>query len=248
LAYCRRFTWVAAGLLSACVTAFEPAATRGEVEFEALAPDVWMHTSYETFASGARVLSHGLVIVRGDHSVLVDSGWNDAQTADILDWAELELRKPVQTAIFTHAHADKMGGVDTVRARGIATYASALTNALAPEEGVRPAEYALDLPDAGDRVTLEGLDIFYPGAGHSRDNITVYHPDSRILFGGCLIRPGETESLGNTADADLSHWADAARLLKSEYPDSSQVVPSHGAPGSIDLLSHTEKLADPANP
>lgn len=76
MAYCRRFTWVAAGLLSACVTAFEPAATRGEVEFEALAPDVWMHTSYETFASGARVLSHGLVIVRGDHSVLVDSGWN----------------------------------------------------------------------------------------------------------------------------------------------------------------------------
>lgn len=35
----------------------------------------------------------------------------------------------------THAHQDKMGGMDALHAAGIATYANALSNQLAPQEG-----------------------------------------------------------------------------------------------------------------
>ncbi|WP_084398566.1 subclass B1 metallo-beta-lactamase [Henriciella aquimarina] len=229
-------------LLSACASHEAAADAPGAVEFEQLAPGVWMHTSYETVEGYGPVLSHGLIVVRGDHSVLVDTGWNDDQTAEILDWVQTTLGKPVEAAVFTHAHSDKMGGVQAVRDRGIETYANALSNRLAPSVGLTPAEHSLELSDPGDTADLDGLEVLYPGGGHTRDNITVYDPQSRILFGGCLVRPAESDTLGNTNDADMAYWPQAATNLLTAYPDAVMVVPSHGAPGGPELPGHTAAL------
>jgi metallo-beta-lactamase class B len=32
------------------------------------------------------------------------------------------------------------------------------------------------------------LQAYYPGAGHTRDNIVVWVPQDKVLFGGCLIK------------------------------------------------------------
>ena len=49
----------------------------------------------------------------------------------ILNWIKQEINLPVALAVVTHAHQDKMGGMDALHAAGIATYANALSNQLA---------------------------------------------------------------------------------------------------------------------
>ena len=67
----------------------------------------------------------------------------DDQTAQILNWIKQEINLPVALAVVTHAHQDKMGGMDALHAAGIATYANALSNQLAPARGMVAAQHSL---------------------------------------------------------------------------------------------------------
>jgi glyoxylase-like metal-dependent hydrolase (beta-lactamase superfamily II) len=153
----------------------------------------------------------------------------------------------VKLAVFTHAHADKMGGVGIVRKRGIQTYALARSNELAIKRGFTPAEAALELRVNGPLQTLGPLTVFYPGAGHTADNIVVNIEGAGILFGGCLIRPGNSDNLGNTADGNVQHWATATEALAARFPDPKIVVPSHGPLAGRELFTHTIALAKAAS-
>ena len=74
---------------------------------------------------------NGLIVRDGGRVLLVDTAWTDDQTAQILNWIKQEINLPVALAVVTHAHQDKMGGMDALHAAGIATYANALSNQLA---------------------------------------------------------------------------------------------------------------------
>ena len=76
-----------------------------------------------------------MIVRDGGRVLLVDTAWTDDQTAQILNWIKREINLPVALAVVTHAHQDKMGGMDALHAAGIATYANALSNQLAPQEG-----------------------------------------------------------------------------------------------------------------
>lgn len=212
------------------------------MSFEPLAPHVWLHLSTFEIAPWGEVPSYGLVVVRGDTALLIDTAWTDAQTEQILRWAEENLGAPIRAAVFTHAHRDKMGGVGALRARGVATYAASDSNALAAERGVTPAEHALAFGPDGLSHELAPALVFDPGPGHTADNIVIALPEAGVLFGGCLIRPADATDLGNTADADIDHWDDAVEAVASRFPDLPIVVPSHGRPGGRELLAHTAKL------
>lgn len=222
----------------------------GGVTFRRIAPGVWLHSAYRTMASGP-VVSNGLVVENGDTAVLVDTAWDDAQTRSILQWARERLRRPVTAAIATHAHADKMGGMKALRDAGVKTFAARLSNQDAPARGLIPAEVSLDFDNGGwlttasreDAAVLGRLRVFYPGAGHTRDNIVVAVTDASIVFGGCLIRPPGSTDMGNTADGDLSHWDAAAEAVGSAFPDARTVIPSHGPPSGRELLTLTADLA-----
>ena len=213
----------------------------------ALAPGIWLHTSEKTVPPYGSIASNGLVVARGERgAVLVDTAWTDAQTAALLALIEEELGRPVTAAVVTHAHDDKMGGVAALHAAGVATFAHPVSNALAPSRGLTAARGDLRFSAAGEAdepPALGGLTVFYPGPGHTADNIVVLAEGAGVLFGGCLIRPGGAASIGNTSDADLSHWDAAAETVARRFPRASVVVPSHGAPGGRTLLAHTAALA-----
>ena len=79
----------------------------------------------------------------------------------------------------------------------------------------------------------------YFGGGHTIDNITVYLPEKKILFGGCLIKEMAAQNLGFTGDAVMKDWAFTVQKVMAAYPDIQYVVPGHGAYGGKNLLKHT---------
>lgn len=223
---------------------------------EKIAEGVWVHKSYETIEPYGSVLSQGLVIVENDQAIIIDSAWNNADTELIIDLVREDLNATPVLAIPTHAHADKMGGLAEFKKAGIDTVAYDLTNEDAVARGFEAADRSflpsftfgkITAPDAGDPPTLnEGpnIEVFFPGEGHTRDNIVVYVPSAKVIFGGCLIRPGSASTMGNTADGNVDTWAASVRAVADAFPDAEIVVPSHGKAAGRELLDHTIQLAE----
>lgn len=225
---------------------------------EKIGDGVWIHKSYEIIEPWGPILSQGLVIQTNAGVTLVDTAWTDRDTEQLLMLIEKETGALPSVAIVTHAHQDKMGGMNALIAAGVETYAAPMTNEDAPPRNLTPAENTIMLNDAeaGFIPLIGPMDprnppspmaaVYYPGAGHTRDNIVVYFPPAKVLFGGCLLRPGSANSLGNTADGDVANWADAVRNVASAFPEAEIVIPSHGAMGGRELLDHTLALAEAA--
>ncbi len=229
--------------LNTMADALEPSEDR--VDFTKLADKIWMHTSYKNVEPWGLIFTNGLLIERDDHSILVDTAWNDQLTTQVIEWARNTLQKPIQASIHTHAHDDKMGGMKALHQAGIETFASQMSNKIAPKRDLIAANNDLDLGVVRARVTWQGLSIMYPGGGHTQDNIVVYDETSQVIFGGCLIRPGRSKSLGFTGDANLTYWSQAAQNVANAFPDGSTVISSHGKPGGREVLVNTINITKP---
>lgn len=216
-----------------------------------LRPGVWLHTSYRDVGGFGRVLSHGLVVASGGAALLVNTPWGadpEADTEAVLRAAAQTTGVAVSRAVVTHHHDDSVAGIAALRRAAIPTYATALTADLMANEGWGRPDGRL-APTPGNAWTLrygdQTVEVFYPGPGHTADNVVVFVPAARVLFGGCLIRPGESESLGNTADADLAAWDASVARVRGRYAGRVDVVvPTHGAPGGPALLDHTIRLVE----
>ena len=218
-----------------------PSASPG-LHVEQLEPGVWMHTSYNTF-DGVLYPSNGLIVREGGHLVLLDSAWGAEATEELLAWIENEIGLPVNRALSTHFHDDRTGGVAVLEAAGIPVWSHPMTQRLSAEEGNPVPPNALSGIEApGSTTGFGSLEVLYPGGGHARDNIMVWLPDRRMLYGGCAVRELATDSLGNTADADLAYWPQAISNAQATYPEAKVVIPGHGEPGGAELLEHMHAL------
>lgn len=201
--------------------------------------------------------------------LLLDTPGNEAATRLLLAWIDQrEGHRPVLAAINTHFHIDRLGGNAVLRAAGIPVYGSDLTVRLLKERGLGhgmldllPDEANRPLREAYQAVSLqppdhvfpiaeglrlsfagESVEVFFPGGGHTEDNVVVYLPAQKLLFGACLIKSLESRSRGFVGDADTVHWAASLDTLSGKYPDAQLVVPGHGAPGDRSLIDHTRRL------
>ena len=223
-----------------------PIEVASDLQVSRLRPGVWLHTSWQRLADGSRFPSNGLLLERDDHLLLIDTAWGEAPTERLLGWAEGRLGKRVTLAILTHFHDDRAGGAAVLARRGVRMAAHPLTRELlSPGGGALPDPLG-ELVDAGGAVALDGLEIFYAGPAHTRDNVVVWLPKERILFGGCAVKSLAAQGMGNVADADLASWPDAARRARARYANAELVVPGHGDPGGPELLDHTLRLLDAA--
>ena len=97
---------------------------------------------------------------------------------------------------------------------------------------------------AESAIPVDGVELYYPGPGHTRDNLVVWLPETRMLFAGCLVKSGLARSLGFVAEADLAAWPSALDRLGERYRQVEVVVPGHGPRGGSWLLGHTLKLVE----
>lgn len=158
--------------------------------------------------------------------VLLDTPWNDDQTEALLKKLETLYHEKVIACINTHWHADRVGGVNTLTAHHISTWASAATVAACQANG-KPTPAHAFTKDTSFMFGGVPLQTFYPGAGHTADNIVVYVPQDQVLFAGCFLKSGKATSIGYTGDADLKAWAGSVEKLEKKFPDASIVVPGH---------------------
>lgn len=222
---------------------------------EKIAENVWAHKSYMEIEPWGPVLSQGIVIKTGAGVFLVDTAWDNDDTEELLDLIKEQIGETPTAAIITHAHQDKMGGVGVLNQRGVQTIMHHWTEFDAPERGLEISSlpqsetFYKEEGNAAQPVQIGGLDellFYYPGPGHARDNTVVYYQPAKLLFGGCLIRPGNARSMGNTADGNVNEWAATVRNVANAFPDAEIVIPSHGAAGGKELLDHTIALAEKA--
>lgn len=207
-----------------------------------------------------------IVEMKSSDLVLVDTPYTPEATAEVLEWVEGQLGERKITAINTGFHYDNLGGNSCLIERGIPVYGSELTARLLEERGGEMRAMTLDwlqdpryqryyeaheaLPyvapthlfelDKGLRLEFgdETVQVYYPGPSHSPDNVVVYFPDRKILFGGCMIIG--MDNVGNTSDADVVAWPESVRNL-SRF-DFSLLVPGHGDRLDPGLLEHTIDL------
>jgi metallo-beta-lactamase class B len=84
--------------------------------------------------------------------------------------------------------------------------------------------------------------VTYPGIGHTTDNVVAWLPKQKILFGGCLVKSLDAQSLGNTSDGDLMAFPVTLKKIKAAYQNAKIVVPGHGDWGGLELVDHTLRL------
>lgn len=209
-----------------------------------LARDVWTHTTWKLLANGAPFPSNGLIVKGGSRALLIDTTWPTADMAPMLEQARtLVGALPLAVAV-THAHDDRMSGLDIARAAGIRSFAYHLSQQDAPARGLPLADEVWQGPRKHFDLGRRSVEFFYPGPAHTRDNVVALIADSGVLFGGCMLRAKSNTALGNLADAVVPEWtASVDRVIAEFGARTSIVVPGHGTPGGRDLLDHTRALS-----
>ena len=206
-----------------------------------LRPGVWLHRSWFKLPRWGRVPANGVVLVGKTESLLIDTPWTDAQ----VEWLFGEVRRrfgaPITRVVVTHSHEDCAGGLAAAHRLGAVSYALKATAHKARAAG-KPVPQRTFVGHRSMAAAGTTVELFYPGPGHTTDNIVVHLPAAATLFGGCLIKSAAARSLGNTREADMGRWAASVEAVAARYPRADLVVPGHGAPGGRALLTHTLSL------
>jgi metallo-beta-lactamase class B len=210
------------------------------VELSKIGDSVWVHTTHKILGQ-YNVPSNGLIIQTSAGLILVDTPWDDSLTISLLETTKTHFNQPIVIAVITHAHIDRIGGIKTLRKSGIRVVSLPLVCQKAKESGY-PEPDLLQSADTVLNIGNEKLEIFYPGPGHTLDNIVVWLPRQKVLFGGCLVKSERTTDLGNIEEANLQEWPKSIRTVMEKFKTARVIVPGHGTCGDFHLLQHTLDL------
>lgn len=82
----------------------------------------------------------------------------------------------------THFHDDRTGGLSYFAAKGIKTYTTCQTDSLSIIHHNHRAKFLIP-HDTTFQIGGYVFQTYYPGAGHTQDNIVIWFPQQRILYG-----------------------------------------------------------------
>lgn len=218
----------------------------GGLTISKLTGDYYVYTTYGTLDDGSRYPSNSLYVVTQKGVVMIDVPWDTTQTLPLLDSIEQRHHKKVIASISTHFHKDRTAGLDILKSRGVKTYASAGTIKLCKERNEQLPEYSM-LSDTTFHLGDHILQTYYPGKGHTSDNIVIWFPDAKVLYGGCFIKSMESPDLGNLGDANTKEWAGSIKNLKGKFKNINYVIPGHGNWNNKQAIDHTLTLVKAYN-
>lgn len=213
---------------------------RPKLEFRRLADGVWRHVSW-CHDSGRYFPSNGLIIIDDGQALLVDTSCGVRDTGLLVDRmvgvSNIRL-------VITHAHGDRMKGIDSTRARSIPSFAHERTVRMAAVKDLGIIDQSWSGESCEILVGRRKIELFYPGPAHSADNTVVYIEDCKLLYGGCMVRSLAATNPGGLQFADVCAWENSLKALQQRYAQARIVVPGHGEAGDMRLLAHTAALVE----
>lgn len=225
------------------LTKIQPPKSLDDVRFEELAPGVWRDISYDSVSGLGPYPANGLVAFTKNGVLVVDPGWTPTHGKNISKWIRERAGNAPLTVIPTHFHYDRVGGLPGIpRRKGNHILVFDKTVELLKDDAKKLPVFETFNGEKTITLGSETYDVFYPGPGHTTDNIVIYCRSSRVLFGGCFVKSLDSSGLGNVADADVERWSASIDAVFKRFPDIKVVVPGHGDPGGVELLTHTQEL------
>ena len=216
-----------------------------KITFEQLSPHCWAYTAEGDPNSG--------VIIGEKYIMVSDATATPAMANDLIAQIRKISDKPIKYVLLTHYHAVRVLGASAYVAEGATeVIASRGTYELIVERGAQDMQSEMErfprlfrgadsVPgltwptmvigdgQAGRQGSLEidlggvKVQIWHPGAGHTRGDTIAWVEAEKVLFSGDLV---EYEAGVYTGDAQLEEWPatlEALRELKAEF-----IVPGRG--------------------
>lgn len=208
-----------------------------DLKVDKLDDGVYVHTSFEEVNGWGVVTKHGLVVLDNSDAYIIDTPFTAKDTEALVNWF-VERGFHIKGSVSSHFHSDSTGGIEWLNAHAIPTYASVLTNELLEKAGKVQAKNTFS--GVSYWLVKDKIEVFYPGPGHTQDNLVIWLPEKKILFGGCFVKP---YGLGNLDDANLQAWPNSAKILMSRYKHAKFVVSSHSEIGGAVLLKRAWEQA-----
>ncbi len=226
------------------VLAFNPTLAQPKTQKLKIVPltgNFYIYTTYNDYKED-QVPANGMYLVTDSGVVMFDTPWDTTQFQPLLDSIAMRHNKKVVLAFATHWHSDKTAGLEYYKQQGIRTYTTTQTDLLSKKNDKKRAEFLM----TGDTVFNFGgyrFETFYPGEGHTSDNIVIWFDKERILFGGCLIKGVDDVNLGNLEDANINEYESTLRKLKAKFKKPKHIIIAHNDWSNNNSLKHSIKLA-----
>lgn len=215
--------------------------TNQQLTITPLTGDFYVYTTYNTYEN-SRVPANGMYLVTSNGVVLFDTPWDTTQFQPLLDSIKLKHHQPVTVCFATHWHSDKTAGLEYYRQQGIKTYTTTLTDELSKKNNKKRAEFLMQ-QDTVFAIGQYSFETYYPGAGHTQDNIVIWFEKERILYGGCLIKGVDDDTLGYLGDADTNAYATTLQNVQKKCQQPKIIIIAHSDWKNRRSLQHSIKMA-----
>ena len=212
-----------------------------KLKISPLTGDFYIYTTYNTYQE-SQVPANGMYLVTNDGVVMFDTPWDTTQFQPLLDSIQVKHNKNVIMCFATHWHSDKTAGLEYYRQQGIKTYTTILTDELSKKNNKKRAEFLM----ANDTVFHTGqfsFETYYPGQGHTEDNIIIWFKKEKILYGGCLIKGADDDNLGYTDDGNVIAYASTLKKVQKKCRKPKFIIIAHNDWKNIHSLKHSIKMA-----
>lgn len=216
-------------------------ADTAKLKITPLTGDFYIYTTYNTYED-SKVPANGMYVVTNDGVVLFDTPWDTTQFQPLLDSIKLRHNKKVTLCFATHWHSDKTAGLEYYRKLGIKTYTTVLTDELSKKNNKKRAEFLMT-KDTVFHAGQYSFETFYPGQGHTEDNIVIWFSKEKILFGGCLIKGASDENLGFLGDGNIYTYETTLKKVKKKFPAPKYIIVAHSDWNNLNSLNHSIQMA-----
>jgi metallo-beta-lactamase class B len=206
-----------------------------------LTGDFYIYTTWNTY-EGTQTPAHGMYLVTNKGVVMFDTPWDTTQFQPLLDSIMVRHRQKVILSFATHWHSDKTAGLEYYRQQGIKTYTTVQTDELSKNNNKKRAEFLMT-KDTLFRVGQYAFETWYPGPGHTEDNIVIWFKKEKILYGGCLIKGVDDSNLGYLGDANINEYAATLERLQQKCRNPKYIIIAHNDWTDTGSLQHSLEMA-----
>ena len=214
---------------------------KSKLNISHLTGDFYIYTTYNTYEDG-KMPANGMYLVTTNGVVIFDTPWDTTQFQPFLDRIKFKHNRKVVLCMATHWHSDKTAGLEYYRQQGIKTYTTVFTDELSKKNNKKRAKFLM-ARDTVFNVGQYSFETFYPGEGHTADNIIIWFKKEKILYGGCLIKGVADDDLGYLGDANVSAYETTLKKVHKKCRKPRFIIIAHSDWKNINSLKHSINMA-----